>query len=116
MLPAVDAAPIVVLAPLQIDTSAPALSTGCGFTILVVVMLLPTQNVGVGPVGVIVNVIVTADVVVLVKATPVMFPAPLDAIPVTSVVLSLVHAKVVPVTELLVPKVIVVKEPAEQIV
>ena len=116
MLPAVDAAPIVVLAPLQIDTSAPALSTGCGFTIIVVVIALPTQKVGVGPVGVMVNVTVTAEVVVLVNATPVMFPEPLAAIPVTSVVLSLVHANVVDATELLVPKVIVAKEVPEQIV
>ena len=116
MLPAVDAAPIVVLAPLQIDTSAPALSTGCGFTIIVVVIALPTQKVGVGPVGVMVKVTVTAEVVVLVKATPVMFPAPLAAIPVTSVVLSLVHAKVVDATELLVPKVMVVNPVPEQIV
>ena len=77
---------------------------------------LPTQKVGVGPVGVIVKVTVTAEVVVLVNIAPVMFPEPLAAIPVTSVVLSLVHAKVVDATELLVPNVIVVNPVPEQIV
>jgi len=55
-------------------------------------------------------------VVVLVNAAPVIFPEPLEAIPVTALVLSLVHAKVVPVTLLLVPSVIVVNEAPEQIV
>jgi len=79
-------------------------------------MLEPTQNVGVGPVGVMVKVTVTGEVVVLVNAAPVMLPEPLEAIPVTALVLSLVHAKVVPVTLLLVPSVIVVNEAPEQIV
>ena len=92
------------------------ISLGVGFTTTVAVIELPTQKVGVGPVGVIVNVTVTGEVVVFVKTTPVIFPEPLEAIPVTALVLFLVHAKVVPVTELLVLKVMVVNEPAEQIV
>ena len=83
---------------------------------MVVVIALPTQNVGVGPVGVTVNVTVTAEVVVLVKVVPIIFPEPLDAIPVTALVLSLVHANVVDATELLVLNVIVVKPAPEQIV
>ena len=105
-----------MFAPLQIDTFDPALFTGCGFTSIVAVIELPTQKVGVGPVGVIVKVTVIAEVVVLVKTAPVMFPAPLAAIPVTVAVLSLVHAKVVPVTPLLVPNVMVEDEVPEQIV
>ena len=83
---------------------------------MVVVIALPTQNVGVGPVGVIVNVTVTAEVVVLVNVAPVIFPEPLFAIPVTLLVLSLVHANVVDATELLVPNVMVVNPVPEQIV
>jgi len=83
---------------------------------MVVVIALPTQNVGVGPVGVIVKVTVIGDVVVLVKVAPVILPEPLAATPVTPAVLSLVHAKVVPTTPLLVLKVIVVKALPEQTV
>jgi hypothetical protein len=85
---------------------------------MVAVIALPTQEVGAGPVGVIVNVMVTGAVVVLVNATPVILVTPeaLDAIPVTALVLSRVHAKVVPVTELLVPILIVVNELVEHIV
>jgi len=71
----------------------------------------------VGPVGVIVKVTVTGEVVVLVKATPEMLvPEPLAAIPVTAAVLSLVQAKVVPATPLLVLKAIVVKATPEHFV
>ena len=52
-------------------------------TITVAVIAAPTQKVGVGPVGVIVKVTVTGEVVVLVNATPVIFePEPLAAMPV----------------------------------
>ena len=105
----------LLVAPLQI-VCALAEPTVEGLTTTVAVIAPPTQNVGVGPVGVMVKVTVTGELVVLVKATPVMFPEPLEAIPVTSVVLFLVHANVVPATELLVPNVIVVNEAAEQIV
>src|SRR5437868_1191968 len=94
---------MIVLIPLQIDTSAPALSPGTGLTVIAAVIAEPTQKVGEGPVGVIVKVTVTGEVVVLVRATPEIFvPEPLAAMPVTSVVLSLVHAKVVLATPLLV--------------
>ena len=66
--------------------------------------------------GVIVKVTVTAELVVLVNAAPVMFPEPLEAMPVTELVLFLVHAKVVPVTLLLVLNVIVVNDWPEHIV
>src|SRR5256885_1730241 len=98
------------------DWSIPVLSAGCGFTIIVAVMLFPTQKVVDGPVGVIVNVTVTLEVVVLVNTAPVILPEPLAAMPVTEAALSLVQAKVVPTTLLLVPKTIVVKEVPEQIV
>ena len=80
-------------------------------------MAEPTQFVGAGPVGVIVKVTVTGALVVLVNATPaILVPEPLAAIPVTFAVLSLVQAKVVPATELLVLKAILVKLPALHIV
>jgi hypothetical protein len=91
--------------------------TGVGFTVIVAVILLPTQKVGPGPVGVIVKVTVTGDVVVLVNAAPVMLPEPLVAMPVTApVVLSFVHANVVPPTPLLVLNARVVNELPEQMV
>lgn len=96
---------ILVVEPVQMD-SALAEPTGVGFTNTVAVIGDPTQNVGAGPVGVMVKVTVTGALVVFVNV-PVMLPLPLAAIPVTSVVLSRVQAKVVPVTELLVPKLIV---------
>jgi hypothetical protein len=98
------------------DWFAPELSAGCGFRVMVVVILLPIQKVGVGPVGVIVNVTVTGDEVVLVKVVLVIFPEPLLAMPVTVAVLSLVQAKVVPATLLLVLNVKVLKAVPEQIV
>ena len=98
------------------DWFAPELSAGCGFRVMVVVILLPTQKVGVGPVGVMVKVTVTCDEVVLVNVAAVIFPEPLLAMPVTVAVLSLVQAKVVPATLLLVLNAIVVKAVPEQIV
>jgi len=60
---------------------------------------------------------VIGALVVLVSVAPVMLePEPLDAIPVTPVVLFLVHAKVVPVTLLLVLKAIVVNAVPEHMV
>lgn len=88
---------------------AEAEPVGFGLTTMVAVVGLPTQKVDEGPVGVIVKVTVTGALVVLVKVTPVMLvPLPLAATPVTALVLSRVHANVVPVTVGLVPKVIVV--------
>ena len=110
---------MLVVPPLQKDCGL-AEPTGLGFTVIVAVIGLPTQKVGAGPVGVIMNVTVTSDVVVLVNVVPVIFPEPLDAIPVTfpldKLPLSLVHAKVVPDTTGLVPSVIVVNAFPEQIV
>jgi len=65
---------------------------GLALTVTVAVIGLPTQNEGEGPVGVMVNVTVTSAVVVFVKAAPVIFPEPLAAMPVTLLVLFLVHA------------------------
>ena len=85
-----------------------------GLTITVAVIFAPTQLVGAGPVGVMVNVTVTGKVVVFVKAVPVILePEPLAAMPVTLPVLSLVHVKVVPATLLLVLNAIVVNEAPE---
>jgi len=107
---------MLVVPPLHTDWLL-AEPTGVGFTTTVAVIDEPTQKVGVGPVGVIVNVTVTGALVVLVKLVPVILvPEPLAAIPVTAAVLSLVHAKVVPVTELLVLNAIVVKLVALHIV
>ena len=63
-------------------------ATGDGFTWTVAVIGAPVQPLAV---GVMVNVTVTAAVVVLVRA-PVILPEPLAAIPVTEVVLFLVQA------------------------
>lgn len=60
---------------------------GPGFTTTVAVMALPVHPF---TDGVIVNITVAGELVVLVK-TPVIFPDPLDAIPVTAAVLFLVH-------------------------
>jgi len=56
------------------------------------------------------------EAVVLVKVAPAMLPEPLAAIPVTPAVLSLVQAKVVPATLLLVLNVIVADAVPEQMV
>ena len=64
-----------------------ATAFGIGFTITVAVIGVPGQPLAV---GVIVNVTVTAALVVLVSV-PEIFPAPLAAIPVTATVLSLVQ-------------------------
>lgn len=93
------------------------LMDGAGFTVTVAVIEFPTQEVGEGPVGVIVKVTVTAEVVVLVNVTPVMLePEPLEAMPVTEEVLFLDHAKVVPVILLLVLSAIVVNAEPEHMV
>jgi hypothetical protein len=79
------------------------LTEGIGLTVTVALIGVPTQNVGAGPVGVIVYVMVTGTggVVEFVKVAPVISPDPLVSceveIPVGEF---LVHAKVVPVTEL----------------
>ena len=62
-------------------------ATGDGFTWTVAVRGAPVQPLAV---GVMVNVTVTAAVVVLIRA-PVILPDPLAAIPVTEVVLFLVQ-------------------------
>lgn len=74
-----------------------AVASGLGLTVTVAVMSVPGQPFAV---GVMVNVTVTGDNVVLVN-TPLMLPLPLAAIPVTVPVLFLVHVYVVPETALL---------------
>ena len=64
-----------------------AIATGEGFTITVALIGAPEQPFAV---GVMVNVTVTAAVVVLTRA-PVILPVPLAAIPVTVAVLFLVQ-------------------------
>ena len=106
--------------PLQVEAVAELVTVGVGFTTIVAVIAEPTQFDGAGPVGVIVKVTVTGEVVVFVNATPVISPVPLAAIPCTfpddKAPLSLVQAKVVPATELLVPRDIVVKAIPEHFV
>jgi len=102
--------PSTVLVPLHIATFDPALLPGRGLTVTVAVIAVPTQKVGAGPVGVMVKVTVTGDAVVFVSVAAVILPVPVDAMPVTPDVLSLVQAKVVLLTPLLVPKVMVVNE------
>jgi len=87
-----------------------AVAFGVGFTKTVAVIAVPAQPFAV---GVIVKVTVTGALVVFVKV-PEIFPLPLAAMPVTSAVLSLVQAYVVPLTAPV--KVIVVIADAEQIV
>ena len=79
-------------------TGGVAIAFGVGFTRTVAVTAEPGQAFAA---GVIVNVIVTGDAVVLVKVPPILFPLPLAAMPVTDALLSLVHVKVVPVVLLL---------------
>ena len=67
---------------------------GVEFTTTVAVIGVPVQPFAD---GVMVKVTVTGSVVVLVSV-PLILPVPLAAIPVTVAVLSLVHAKVVPLT------------------
>jgi len=64
-----------------------ATALGIGFTTTVAVIGVPGQPAAV---GVMVNVTVTGDVVLLVNV-PVISPEPLAAIPVTATVLFLVH-------------------------
>ena len=79
---------VVIVAPEQIAwDNGLADATGEGFTWTVAVTGAPVQPLAV---GVMVNVTVTAAVVVLVRA-PVILPEPLAAIPVTEVVLFLVQ-------------------------
>jgi hypothetical protein len=85
-------------------------SIGVGFTSTVAVIDAPGQLLAV---GVIVKVTVTGALVVFVK-TPLIFPEPLPATPVTETRLSLVQLNVVPVTFPV--NAIVVIELAEQIV
>ena len=79
---------VVMVVPEQIACdNRVADATGEGFTWTVAVIGVPVQPLAV---GVMVNVTVTAAVVVLVSA-PVILPDPLAAIPVTEVVLFLVQ-------------------------
>ena len=64
------------------------LTVGVGFTVTVAVMAAPTHPLAV---GVIVNVVVCATLVVLVSV-PLILPEPLAAMPVKFTVLFLVHA------------------------
>jgi hypothetical protein len=78
----------VIVTPLQMVCAAGnAVITGRGFTITVAVIGKPTQPCG--DVGVMVNVTVTGNGVVLVNV-PAILPAPAAAIPVTVATLSLV--------------------------
>ena len=78
----------VIAVPEQIVWPAGvATAFGVGFTSTVAVVVGPTQPFAV---GVMVKVTVTGAVVVLVSS-PLMFPIPLAAIPVTATVLSLVQ-------------------------
>ena len=87
--PIVPLSTIVVIAvPEQIVCEAGvAVASGVGFTSTVAVIGVPVQPLAV---GVMVNVTVTGDAVVLVSV-PLIFPEPLAAIPVTVPVLSLVQ-------------------------
>lgn len=79
---------VVIAVPVQIDCKAGvAKASGLGFTNTVAVISVPGQPF---TLGVIVNVTVTADKVLLVNI-PLIFPFPLAAIPATEPVLSLVH-------------------------
>ena len=117
-VPSVATVIVCVPEPEQVAVGAVGcvLMVGVGLTSTVLVMGEPPQFVVEGPVGIIVNVTVIGEFVVFVNVAPVIFPEPLAAIPVTPTVLSLVHANVVPVTLLLVPRTIVVKAFPEQIV
>ena len=79
----------VIVAPEQIvcDDGVATTTLAVGFTSTVVVMGVPVQPFAI---GVMVNVTVTDDAVVFVKA-PVILPDPLAAMPVTEAVLSLVQ-------------------------
>ena len=79
----------VIVAPEQIvcDDGVATTTLAVGFTSTVVVMGVPVQPFAI---GVMVNVTVTGDAVVFVKA-PVILPDPLAAMPVTEAVLSLVQ-------------------------
>ena len=96
---------IVVIGPEQMVCEAGvAVASGVGFTSTVAVIGAPGQPFAV---GVIVNVTVIGEAVVLVKA-PLISPEPFAAIPVTVATLSLVHVKVVPLTALLSTIVVIV--------
>ena len=86
--PPLDAIAVIV-APEQIVCNDGVATTtfGVGFTSTVAVTGVPAQPLAV---GVMVNVTVTGEAVVFVKA-PVMLPDPLAAIPVTEAVLFLVQ-------------------------
>lgn len=79
----------VMAVPEQMDCNAgfEVITVAVGFTITVAVTGVPVQPLAV---GVIVNVTVTGTAPVFVR-TPVMFPEPLAAIPVTEAVLFLVQ-------------------------
>ena len=84
-----------------------ATAVGVGFTNTVAVIGVPGQPLAV---GVMVNVTVTGAVVVLVSV-PLMFPAPLAAIPVAATVLSLVQLYTTPATALPVMAMVVIAMP-----
>ena len=101
----------VIVAPEQIVCdNGVADAPGPAFTSTVAVMDAPVQPL---TEGVIVNVTVTAVVVVFVRA-PVILPEPLAAIPVTEVVLFLVQLYVVPV-ELLLNAIVVIVAPEQMV-
>ena len=89
---------IVVIGPEQMVCEAGvAVASGVGFTSTVAVIGAPGQPLAD---GVMVNVTVIGEAVVLVNA-PLISPEPLAAIPVTVATLSLIQVKVVPDTVLL---------------
>ena len=106
----VNAIVVIELAEQIVCEDGVAIASGVGFTNTVAVIDAPGQPLAV---SVIVKVTVTGALVVFVK-TPLIFPEPLPAIPVTIAVLSLVQLNVVPVT--LPVNTMVVIELAEQIV
>jgi hypothetical protein len=101
---------VIVAAEQMVWADGVATATGVGFTSMVAVIGVPGQPFAV---GVIVNVTVTGALVIFVK-TPLMFPEPLAAIPVTVALLSLVQLKVTP--EVVLERAIVVIVAEEHIV
>jgi len=95
----------VVLLPVQnvVPVSVMIGAIGFGLTVTVTVIGVPVQVVpALVYEGVMVNVTVTGEAVVLIKL-PKIFPEPLAEIPFTVVVLFLVQLKIVPATKLLKP-------------
>ena len=84
---------------------------GVGLTKTVAVVVGPTQPLAV---GVMVNVTVIGAKVVLVNVPLMRLPEPVDAMPVTVPLLSLIHVKVVPVV-LLVRVIVFIAKPEQTV-